>query len=44
MTSVHRLCAILLVCMTAGFIAHDLAKHEGCIAWCTNIASAGRAD
>ncbi|WP_281035904.1 hypothetical protein [Mesorhizobium sp. M2D.F.Ca.ET.232.01.1.1] len=41
MTSNHKLCAILLACMTAGYIATLLSRHADCIAFCTNIANSG---
>lgn len=35
------LLAILAICMTLGFAAEQIGKHADCIAFCTNIASAG---
>jgi hypothetical protein len=44
MTSTHRLCAVFLVCMTAISAAALISRHDGCIAFCTNIAKSGTAD
>ncbi|WP_281061446.1 MULTISPECIES: hypothetical protein [unclassified Mesorhizobium] len=41
MTSKHKLWAIAFVCLAITSIATDLRKHEGCIAFCTNIANSG---
>lgn len=38
------LLAVFFICLAAASIAADFSKHPDCIAFCTNIASAGRAD
>lgn len=41
MTGTQRVCAVFIVCMTAISIIALISQHDGCIAWCTNIATAG---
>ncbi|WP_281034923.1 hypothetical protein [Mesorhizobium sp. M4A.F.Ca.ET.020.02.1.1] len=41
MTSKHKLWAIAFVCVALASIAMHVSKHDGCIAFCTNIANAG---
>jgi len=41
MTSEHRLFAILAFCLCLGAVVERVASHDGCIAFCPNIANAG---
>ncbi|WP_281060363.1 MULTISPECIES: hypothetical protein [unclassified Mesorhizobium] len=41
MTSEHRLWAIFWIAFFVSIVAVRIASHDGCLAFCTNIASSG---
>jgi len=41
MTSEHKLWAIFWIALFFGGAIERIASHPDCIAWCTNIATAG---
>ncbi|WP_292621885.1 hypothetical protein [Mesorhizobium sp.] len=41
MTSAHKLWAIFWIALFVAGAVERMARHEGCIAFCTSIANAG---